>query len=60
MIKMETNDNESNLTAVVICEGDYHDPLFSSKLENIVKKLNHLVEETKSNKLKVNKVSLTS
>lgn len=49
-----TND----LTAVVICEGDYHDPKFPQQLKNIVARLNSLVDEQpKLRRLKVKEVS---
>lgn len=54
----DSDGNASNLTAVVICEGDYHDPTFPQKLNNLVARLNSLIEEQpKSKRLKVNKVS---
>ena len=54
----DSDGNDNNLTAVVICEGDYHDPTFPQKLNNLVARLNSLVEEQpKSKRLKVNKVS---
>ena len=55
----DSDGNDNNLTAVVICEGDYHDPTFPQKLNNLVARLNSLVEEQpKSKRLKVNKVRL--
>jgi nuclear receptor coactivator 6 len=54
----DSDGKDNNLTAVVICEGDYHDPTFPQKLNNLVARLNSLVEEQpKSKRLKVNKVS---
>lgn len=54
----DSDGNDKNLTAVVICEGDYHDPTFPQKLNNLVSRLNFLIEEQpKSKRLKVNKVS---
>jgi hypothetical protein len=49
-------DSDGTLTAVVICEGNLHDPDFPDKLNEIVGKLQSLVEESESSKLKVNKV----
>lgn len=55
----DSDGNANNLTAVVICEGDYHDPTFPLKLNNLVARLNSLIEEQpKSKRLKVNKVSV--
>jgi hypothetical protein len=55
----DSDGNDNNLTAVVICEGDYHDPTFPQKLNNLVARLNSLVEEQpKSKRLKVNKVRI--
>lgn len=55
----DSDGNVGNLTAVVICEGDYHDPTFPQKLNNLVARLNSLIEEQpKSKRLKVNKVSV--
>lgn len=51
-------DSDGTLTAVVICEGDLHDPEFPGKLKNLLGKLNSLIEQPKSKKLKINKVSL--
>lgn len=54
----DSDGNDKNLTAVVICEGDYHDPTFPQKLNTLVSRLNCLIEEQpKSKRLKVNKVS---
>lgn len=54
----DSDGNGNNLTAVVICEGDYHDPTFPQKLNNLVARLNSLIEEQpKTKRLKVNKVS---
>ncbi|KAL7029881.1 hypothetical protein ACKWTF_006413 [Chironomus riparius] len=53
----EDSDGNDNLTAVVICEGDYHDPTFPQKLNKLVACLNSLIDEQpKSKRLKVNKV----
>jgi hypothetical protein len=50
-------DSDGTLTAVVICEGNLHDPDFPDKLNEIVGKLQSLVdEESEASKLKVNKV----
>lgn len=55
----DSDGNGKNLTAVVICEGDYHDPTFPQKLNNLVARLNSLIEEQpKTKRLKVNKVSV--
>lgn len=55
---MAADSDGNDLTAVVICEGDYHDPTFPQKLNNLVARLNSLIEEQpKSKRLKVNKVS---
>lgn len=54
----EDSDGNENLTAVVICEGDYHDPAFPQKLNKLVARLNSLIDEQpKSKRLKVNKVN---
>lgn len=54
----EDSDGNDNLTAVVICEGDYHDPTFPQKLNKLVACLNSLIDEQpKSKRLKVNKVN---
>lgn len=54
----DSDGNENNLTAVVICEGNYHDPAFPQKLNELVVRLNSLIDEQpKSKRLKVNKVS---
>lgn len=53
----DSDGNDKNLTAVVICEGDYHDPKFPQKLNKLVARLNSLIDEQpKSKRLKVNKV----
>lgn len=53
----DSDGNDKNLTAVVICEGDYHDPKFPQKLNALVARLNSLIDEQpKSKRLKVNKV----
>lgn len=49
-------DSDGTLKAVVICEGDLHDPEFPRKLKNILGKLKTLLEQPKAKKLKVNKV----
>jgi hypothetical protein len=55
---MAADSDGNDLTAVVICEGDFHDPTFPQKLNNLVARLNSLIEEQpKSKRLKVNKVS---
>lgn len=57
--RMAADSDGNDLTAVVICEGDYHDPTFPQKLNNLVARLNSLIDEQpKSKRLKVNKVSL--
>jgi nuclear receptor coactivator 6 len=57
----EDSDGNDKLTAVVICEGDYHDPKFPQKLNKLVARLNSLIDEQpKSKRLKVNKVLSTS
>ena len=54
---MAADSDGLNLTAVVICEGDYHDPTFPQKLNNLVQRLNNLIEkQPKSKRLKVAKV----
>lgn len=54
----DSDGNDNNLTAVVICEGDYHDPAFPQKLNKLVARLNSLIDEQpKSKRLKVNKVN---
>lgn len=56
---MAADSDGLNLTAVVICEGDYHDPTFPQKLNNLVQRLNNLIEkQPKSERLKVAKVSV--
>lgn len=53
----DSDGNDKSLTAVVICEGDYHDPKFPQKLNKLVARLNSLIDEQpKSKRLKVNKV----
>lgn len=52
-----TNNTNSTLKAVVICEGNLHDPDFQSRLDCLVAKLTTLVDEPADNgKLKVDKV----
>lgn len=53
----DSDGYDKSLTAVVICEGDYHDPKFPQKLNKLVARLNSLIDEQpKSKRLKVNKV----
>lgn len=49
-------DSDGSLTAVVICEGDLHDPEFKNKFRSFLGKLKSLIEQPKTKKLKVNKV----
>lgn len=51
-------DSDGTLTAVVICEGDFHDPDFPKKFKSILGKLNSILEQPKRSKkfIKVNKV----
>lgn len=50
-------DSDGSLTAVVICEGNLHDPEFPRKFRHLVTKLKHILQQPKkSKKLKVNKV----
>ncbi|XP_021700736.1 uncharacterized protein LOC5571731 isoform X2 [Aedes aegypti] len=52
-----SNNISSTLKAVVICEGNLHDPDFQSRLDCLVAKLTSLVDEPADNgKLKVDKV----
>lgn len=53
---MAADSDGNDLTAVVICEGDYHDPTFPQKLNILVARLNSLIEEPLKSRLKVNKV----
>lgn len=54
-------DSDGTLTAVVICEGDLHDPDFPKKFRILLGKLKTILEQPKrSKKLKVNKVSSTA
>lgn len=54
----DSDGYKNDLTAVVICEGDYHDPKFPQQLKNIVARLNSLVDEQpKLRRLKVKEVS---
>lgn len=58
---MAADISDGNLTAVVICEGNYHDPSFPQKLNDLVSKLNSLIEQQpKAKRLKVNKVKIFS
>lgn len=50
-------DSDGSLTAVVICEGDLHDPEFKNKFRSFLGKLKSLIEQPKTKKLKVNKVT---
>lgn len=50
-------DSDGSLTAVVICEGDLHDPEFKNKFRSFLGKLKSLIEQPKTKKLKVNKVN---
>lgn len=57
----DSDGNDNSLKAVVICEGDYHDPKFPQKLNKLVARLNSLIDEQpKSKRLKVNKVKENS
>ncbi|KAJ6646403.1 Nuclear receptor coactivator 6, partial [Pseudolycoriella hygida] len=51
-------DSDGTLTAVVICEGDFHDPDFPKKFNTLLGKLNTILEQPKRKKklIKVNKV----
>lgn len=52
-------DSDGSLTAVVICEGDLHDPEFPTKLKTLLNKLTQiLAPKPKRRKkcIKVNKV----
>ncbi|XP_037048652.1 serine-rich adhesin for platelets-like isoform X2 [Bradysia coprophila] len=51
-------DSDGTLTAVVICEGDFHDPDFPKKFKSLLGKLNSILEQPKRKKklIKVNKV----
>lgn len=49
-------DSDGTLQAVVICEGDIRDPEFPRKFRHLLGRLNRLLEQPKSEKLKVNKV----
>lgn len=50
-------DSDGTLTAVVICEGNLHDPDFPKKFRVLLGKLKNILQQPKSKKLKVNKVS---
>ncbi len=52
-------DSDGTLTAVVICEGDFHDPDFPKKFKSLLGKLNSILEQPKRKKksIKVNKVN---
>lgn len=53
----QNNNSRTTLKAVVICEGNLHDPDFQTRLDCLVAKLTTLVEEPADNgKLKVDKV----
>lgn len=56
--RMAADISDGNLTAVVICEGNYDDPTFPNKLNDLVSKLNNLIEQQPKSRLKVNKVSM--
>lgn len=51
-------DSDGTLTAVVICEGDLHDPSFPKKLKSLLGKLKSILEQPKKKKklIKINKV----
>lgn len=51
-------DSDGTLTAVVICEGDFHDPDFPKKFKSLLGKLKSILEQPKRTKkfIKVNKV----
>lgn len=51
-------DSDGSLTAVVICEGDLHDPDFPKKFKSLLGKLKSILEQPKRKKklIKVNKV----
>lgn len=51
-------DSDGTLTAVVICEGDLHDPSFPNKLKSLLGKLKSILEQPKRRKrlIKINKV----
>lgn len=53
-------DSDGTLTAVVICEGDFHDPDFPKKFKSLLGKLKSILEQPKRTKkfIKVNKVRL--
>lgn len=55
-------DSDGTLTAVVICEGDLHDPEFPKKFKSLLGKLKSILEQPKRKKkfIKVNKVSVLS
>lgn len=53
----QNNNSSSTLKAVVICEGNLHDPDFQTRLDCLVAKLTTLVEEPADNgQVKVDKV----
>lgn len=54
-------DSDGTLEAVVICEGDLHDPDFPKKFRSLLGKLKSILDPPKRRKrfLKVNKVSTT-
>lgn len=51
-------DSDGTLTAVVICEGDFHDPDFPKKFKSLLGRLKSILEQPKRTKkfIKVNKV----
>lgn len=51
-------DSDGTLKAVVICEGDLHDPDFPKKFRTLLGKLNSILDPPKRKKrlIKVNKV----
>lgn len=53
-------DSDGTLTAVVICEGDFHDPDFPKKFKSLLGKLKSILEQPKRTKkfIKVNKVGI--
>lgn len=54
-----TDGGGSTLKAVVICEGNLHDPDFQARLDCLVARLTTLVDEPADNgKLTVDKVSV--
>lgn len=51
-------DSDGTLKAVVICEGDLHDPEFPKKFRSLLGKLKSILDHPKRKKklIKVNKV----